>query len=75
MFKLVFTCPILGERQFWYLSSEQEARRTLRQHMETPRRKRLPQYKGMVQGVDFFVELVPTFGGYDPSGVDTMHWT
>ena len=74
MFKLVFRCPALNERRFWYVSGESEARRTIRQHMTTAKRRRLEKYRDMVAGVDFFVELTPTFGGYDPSGVDTLNW-
>lgn len=72
MYKLVLRCPALNERRFWYVSGRTEAKRIIRRHMHTMKGPKLPQYRGMTRGVDYFIELTPAFKDYDGSAPETF---
>ena len=44
-YKAVFTCPALGERIVWYVSSRNEANAHLKAHIKTVGNKTLAKYK------------------------------
>jgi len=40
IYKAVFTCPELDEREVWYVSSKKHAELMMRRHISTPRTKK-----------------------------------
>ena len=67
-YKAVFTCPALSERVVWYVSSRHHGRKMMHAHI-CDYKKRLKQYRGMKEGTDYFLTIVPIFGSLPDQGV------
>lgn len=46
-YKAVFVCEELNEREVWYVSSREEARKHLQYHIKSWRFKKLKKYHGV----------------------------
>lgn len=69
-YKAVFQCPALGERVVWYVSSHHKARKMMHAHI-CGYKKRLKQYRGMKEGTDYTLTVVPMFDPLPDIGVIT----
>jgi hypothetical protein len=70
IYKAVFTCPELDEREVWYVSSKKHAELMMRRHISTPRTKK----KAMrYEHATYSLSVTPVFEStgdaqYDPRG-------
>ena len=68
IYKAVFTCPELDEREVWYVSSKKHAELMMRRHISTPRtRKKASKYAD----TEYSLTVTPVFestgdASYDP---------
>ena len=67
-YKAVFLCPALSERVVWYVSSRHKARKMMNAHI-CGYKKRLKQYRGMKEGTDYTLTVVPIFDTLPDVGV------
>lgn len=67
-YKSVFHCPVYGERVVWYVSSPYKARKMMNAHM-CDQKRRLKRYRGMTEGVDFWIVVTPMFASDPDVGV------
>lgn len=69
MFKVVFRCPALNERVFWYVSTESMGEKMVHDHLHKRRSVRHARFEGMKRNVDFFVDVKRCFTGNGEGGV------
>ncbi len=67
-YKAVFLCPVHDERQVWYVSSPHKGRKMMHAHI-CGYKKRLRKYRGMKEGVDFTLTVIPMFDTLPDVGV------
>lgn len=67
-YKAVFVCPELAERVVWYVSSPHKARKMMNAHI-CGYKKRLKQYRGKIEGVDYHLTVTPIFDTLPDVGI------
>lgn len=68
IYRAVFNCPDLDEREVWYVSSRQAAKVMLARHIRTARSSSIDK---RYQGTEYTMTVTPVFqgdmdAGYDP---------
>jgi len=67
IYRAVFTCPDLEEREVWYVSSRQAAQMMLSRHIRTVASSGIAaKYKD----VDYDMTITPVFAGTEDAGYD-----
>ena len=67
IYKAVFTCPELDEREVWYVSSKKHAELMMRRHISTPRtKKKAARYNK----TEYSMTVEPVFKSYGDAMYD-----